>query len=158
MKTMDYFTMPQSLSNVCIHIIFSTRNRAPLIAKEIQLPLHAYLATIIRNLNCECYRAGGVEDHVHLAIRLARTMVISNLVEKVKTGSSKWLKKQSPELETFYWQRGYAALSVSPQDIPPLCDYIDSQSIHHRKVSFQDEYRSLLDEYGITYDEQYMWD
>jgi len=150
--------MPQSLSKIIVHIIFSTKNREPLIADSVQTGLHAYMATVVRNKDGECYRAGGVSDHVHLAMRLPRTIAICKLVENLKTASSKWMKKQSPELISFGWQHGYAALSVNPEGLPGLCKYIDQQAEHHRKVSFKDEYRKLMREYGIEFDERYMWD
>jgi REP element-mobilizing transposase RayT len=130
----------------------------PVLTKQIQPRLHAYLATVVRNQNCECYRAGGVEDHVHLAIRLSRTLAICDLLESIKTPSSKWVKHQSTELSEFAWQRGYAALAVSPEGLTDLCQYIDTQAEHHKKASFQDEYRTLLRENGIEFDERYMWD
>jgi putative transposase len=104
--------MPQSLSYLLIHIIFSTKDRAPLLSPELRSDLFAYLATVARNANCECYRVGGVADHVHLAIRLSRTTTIAALVEELKTSSSKWLKTQSPALANFAWQNGYGAFSA----------------------------------------------
>jgi REP element-mobilizing transposase RayT len=150
--------MPQSLSNILIHIVFSTRSRVPVLEEQLQPRLHAYLAELVRNQNCECYRVGGVQDHVHLAIRLSRTLQVCHLIEKLKTESSKWLKAQSEELTSFAWQRGYAALSVDPDGLSGLRHYIDTQPDHHKKFNFQDEYRALLREYGIEFDERYMWD
>ena len=98
--------MPQSLSLVIVHVIFSTKDRHPFLDPDARRKLHAYLATVARNAGCECYRAGGVADHVHLAIRLSRTITIAQLVEELKTASSKWLKPLSPELAGFSWQRG----------------------------------------------------
>ena len=98
--------MPQSLSFLLIHIVFSTKDRSPLLNPEIRPDLHAYLATVTRNAGCECYRVGGVADHVHLAIRLSRTTTVAHLVENLKTSSSKWLKTQSPALAHFSWQNG----------------------------------------------------
>jgi putative transposase len=106
--------MPQSLSLVIIHLIFSTKDRYPFLGPAIRPHLHAYLATVARSADCECYRVGGVADHVHLAIRLGRTVTIAKLVEALKTSSSKWLKTESPELAAFLWQRGYAAFSHRP--------------------------------------------
>ena len=150
--------MPQSLSYLLIHIIFSTKNRVPVLGPNNSSALHAYLATVTRNAGCECYRVGGVEDHVHLAIRLARTMTTANLVEELKTSSSKWLKTQSTELGDFAWQRGYGAFSVGPSDLDALRHYIDTQEAHHRTRTFQQEYRAFLAKYGIEYDERYVWD
>lgn len=104
--------MPQSLSLVIIHVTFSTKARYPFLDPDMRPKLHAYLATVTRNLGCEAYRVGGVADHVHLAIRLSRTVTIAALVEGLKTSSSKWAKTQSPALAAFAWQRGYGCFSV----------------------------------------------
>ena len=150
--------MPQSLSLVVIHVIFSTKERRAFLDAGTRPKLHAYLATVARTAGCECYRAGGVADHVHLAIRLARTLTIAGLVEDLKTSSSKWLKTQSPDLAIFSWQRGYGCFSVGPTDLDSLCAYIDHQEEHHRTRTFQDEFRMFLKKYGVEYDEAYVWD
>ena len=118
--------------------------------------LHAYLATVARNVDCECFRVGGVADHVHLAVRLSRTITMAQLIEELKTSSSKWLKTQSPALAAFAWQRGYGAFSVGPSDLNALLHYIDNQEEHHRTRTFQDEYRAILKKYGIEYDGRYV--
>jgi REP element-mobilizing transposase RayT len=150
--------MPQSLSFTLIHLVFSTKDRSPLLDPETRPKLHAYLATIARDADCECYRVGGMADHVHLAIRLSRTLTIANLVENLKTSSSKWLKTESPALASFSWQRGYGCFSVGPTDLDSLCVYIDNQPEHHRARTFQDEFRMFLKKYGIKFDEAYVWD
>lgn len=152
------FSMPQSLSYLLIHFIFSTRDRAPIILPAVRPTLHRYLATVARNSDCECYRVGGVEDHIHLAVRISRTMTTAELVERLKTSSSKWLKTQGPGLTGFAWQRGYGAFSVGPTDLGALMNYIDAQEEHHRSHSFQEEYRAFLKRYGVEFDERYMWD
>jgi putative transposase len=150
--------MPQSLAFVLVHIIFSTKDRKPILDHSVRTELHAYLATVARHAKCECYRASGVADHVHIAIRLARTKNVSELVEELKSSSSKWLKTKSPELSKFGWQRGYGAFCVGPADLEGLIRYIDTQETHHRKVTFQDEFRAFLKKYGIEWDERYLWD
>jgi REP element-mobilizing transposase RayT len=150
--------MPQSLSFLLVHIVFSTKDREPVLSAAVRPALHGYLATVARGTDCECYRVGGVADHVHLAIRLARTLTTAKLVEELKTSSSKWLKNQSPTLAGFAWQRGYGAFSASPSDLEVLRHYIDHQEEHHRTKTFQDEYRAFLVKYGIEYDERYVWD
>jgi REP element-mobilizing transposase RayT len=150
--------MPQSLALVIVHLVFSTKDRQPLLGASIRPALHAYLATVARNAGCECFRVGGVADHVHLAIRFSRTLTIADLVEELKTSSSKWLKAQSSELASFTWQRGYGAFSVGPSDLDALRAYIDNQEEHHRTRTFQDEYRAFLTKYGIEFDERYVWD
>ena len=150
--------MPQSLSLVLIHVIFSTKDRTPFLKPTIRPNLHAYLATVARNLDCECFLVGGVTDHVHLAIGLSRTITIAKLVEQLKTSSSMWLKTQSPDLANFAWQRGYAVFSVRPTDLPALKQYISTQESHHQKHSFEDELRAFLVKYGISFHERYLWD
>jgi len=150
--------MPQSLSYLLTHIVFSSKDRVPVLDATVRPALHAYLATVARNADCECFRVGGVADHVHLAVRLSRTITMAQLVEELKTSSSKWLKPLSPSLASFAWQRGYGAFSVGPSDLNALLHYIDNQEEHHRTHTFQDEYRAFLNKYGIDYDERYVWD
>lgn len=150
--------MPQSLANVVVHLVFSTKDRGACLGPSIRPVLHAYLATLARNAGCDCPRVGGVADHVHLAVRLSRTVAIAALVEELKTSSSKWLKTQSPELGGFARQRGYGAFSVGPADLDALLAYIDNQEEHHRAKTFQDEYRAFLNQHEITFDERYVWD
>ena len=130
----------------------------PCLGASVRAALHAYPATVVRNAGCECPRAGGVADHVHLAVQLSRTITVAALVEEVKTSSSIWLKTQSPELGGFAWQRGYGVFSVGPSDLDALLDYIDNQEEHHRTRTFQDEYRAFLTKYRVAYDERYVWD
>ena len=150
--------MPQSLSLVIIHVIFSTKERQPFLDPASRAATHAYLATVARNAGCECYRAGGMADHVHLAIRLSRTITIADLVEKLKKSSSKWIKTQPPGHKAFAWQRGYGCFSIGPRDLDALRAYIDEQAVHHAKRTFQDEFRMFLDKYGVDYNEAYVWD
>jgi putative transposase len=150
--------MPQSFSLVIVHIIFSTKDRKPVLDHLVRHDLHAYLATVARNADCECYCAGGVADHVHLAIRLSRTVTIAKLVGELKASSSKWIKTQSPKLAGFAWQNGYGSFSVGPSDLGALRQYIEMQEEHHKKQTFQDELRALLNKYGVEHDERYMWD
>ncbi len=150
--------MPQSLSLVIVHVIFSTKDRAPSIIGSVRLDLHAYLATVARNAGCEAYRVGGVNDHVHLAIRLSRTLTMADLVQSLKVSSSIWMKKVAAGRADFSWQRGYGCFSVSPKDLDALVTYIDDQENRHRKQTFQDEFRTLLDRYGVEFHEAYVWD
>jgi putative transposase len=150
--------MSQSLSYLLIHIVFSTKDRAPTLTPLVQPALYAYLATVARNEECECYRIGGSTDHLHIAVRISRTTAVAHLVEKLKTSSSKWLKTQAPALTGFSWQRGYGAFSVGPGDLGSLIAYIDSQEEHHRIRNYQEEYRAFLNKYGVAFDERYIWD
>ncbi len=149
--------MAQSLSHILIHVIFSTKDRTPFLKPEIRSRLHGYLAKKCRDLKCVCFRVGGVEYHVHLAIDLPRTLALSKLLEELKATSSKWLKTKSPELSEFAWQGGYVAFSLSFSHLDALCQYIDRQEEHHKDVSFQEEYVNLLEKLKIEYDPRYIW-
>ncbi len=148
--------MPQTLSLNLVHIIFSTKGRVLLIHDVIAPRLHAYLAGTARELGCECFRVGGVADHVHLALRLPTTKTAADIVSRLKTSSSAWMKDQG--IVKFSWQRGYGLFSVGPQDLNALIRYVDDQKTHHAHKSFQDEMRAFLTKYGITFDEKYIWD
>ena len=150
--------MPQSLSLVIVHVVFSTKERRPFFDLDTRPKLHAYLASVARNAGCEAFRVGGVADHVHLAIRMSRTITIAELIETLKTSSSKWVKTQSDSLSSFAWQRGYGCFSVGPSDLDSLIKYIDEQETHHAHRSFQDEFRMFLKKYGVEFDEAYVWD
>ena len=150
--------MPQSLAFNLVHVIFSTKDRRPLLGEVVRADLYAYLATVVRGTTCDCLRVGGVADHVHLAIRVHPDRNVSKIVSEMKTSSSRWLKTQGLALERFAWQRGYGAFSVSPADAGALLRYIDAQEAHHRRRSFQDEMRAFLEKYHVAFDERYVWD
>jgi len=150
--------MPQSLAHIILHIVFSTKDRLPLIDADMAPRLHAYLATVCRDQGCHAYRVGGVADHVHLATTLSRTLAVAKLVEHVKKVSSVWMKDQGAVYEHFFWQHGYGAFSVSPTHVDDVVGYISGQEEHHRQATFQEEFRRFLERYGIEYDERYVWD
>lgn len=150
--------MPQSLSNLLTHVIFSTKHREPFLSETVSDELHAYLVGILNNLNCSSIQVGGFHDHVHLFFRLSRTKTVAEVVEALKTSSSKWIKTKGKEFAGFHWQSGYGAFSVSQSDADAVITYIRNQPEHHRKISFQEEYRRFLERYQIEYDERYVWD
>jgi REP element-mobilizing transposase RayT len=119
---------------------------------------HAYLAGTCKKRGSPSIIVGGVEDHVHILSMLSREESVSVLVRELKRESSKETKTKSAQLRSFYWQSGYGAFSVSPAHVEALKKYIANQEQHHRKESFQDEFRRLLRKYGIAYDERYVWD
>lgn len=153
--------MPQSLNKVLLHLVFSTKDRMPLIDAEICPRLHAYMATVLCGISppqTHAYRIGGVADHVHIACSLPRSVTISKLLETVKKESSLWIKKQDAKYAKFFWQSGYGSFSVGHSQLDDLIRYIDNQEKHHKRVTFQDEFRTLLRKYNIEYDEKYVWD
>lgn len=151
--------MPQSLSKILVHTVFSTKNRQPdLRDKPLREELHRYLGGILSNLNCQPIIVGGVEDHVHLLCSLSRTCHVADMVKEVKRGSTLWIKTKGPELKQFAWQNGYGAFSIGFSQIETVRRYIANQERHHRRVSFQDEFRIFLNRYEIEFDERYVWD
>jgi putative transposase len=150
--------MAQSLANVLVHLIFSTKNRVPMIRPEIEPELFPYLAAICREHRCPAHQIGGDSDHVHLAVSLSRTITLAKLLEEIKTGSSKWIKTKGDAYAHFAWQTGYGAFSVGQSQLDDLKRYIAGQREHHRVKSFQEEFRDFLQKYGIFYDERYVWD
>jgi len=150
--------MSQSLSSILIHLIFSTKNREPFITTEIAVELQPYMATILRELKSPSLAIDGTADHIHVLFSLSRTITVAQLVEEVKTSTSKWVKTKGQPLRNFQWQRGYGAFSIGESNVPTLKRYIRNQQEHHRRVAFQDEYRKFLRAYRIDYDERYVWD
>jgi REP element-mobilizing transposase RayT len=150
--------MPQSLSKVYVHLIFSTQRREPLLIPSVRGALHAYLATVLKNQDCPAVKIGATSDHAHILVRLSKNLALADVVEKVKTSSSKWLKSQAKGLRLFHWQNWYGGFSVSPAEVDSVAGYIEGQEEHHRAVSFEEEYWRFLQEYGVEYDERYVWD
>lgn len=150
--------MSQSLSKVLLHIVFSTKNRTPWIKDALRPKIHAYIAQICRNEGSEAYRVGGIEDHIHIACTLSRTLTISKLLEEVKRSSSAWIKQQDSACKEFSWQAGYGVFSLGQSQLPSLIAYIDKQVQHHRHRSFREELIDFFQKYAIAYDERYLWD
>jgi REP element-mobilizing transposase RayT len=150
--------MPQSLSSVLIHLVFSTKHREPFITPLIEHELHPYVASIFRALKSPTLAIDGTADHLHILFSLARIVTIADLVEEVKTESSKWIKTKGREFRNFHWQKGYGAFSIGQSNVTALKRYIHRQKQHHARITFQDEYRKFLRAYGIDYDERYVWD
>ena len=150
--------MPQSLSNVLIHMVFSTKDWNEWIDETIEPELWAYLTAVCRGCSCPTIHVGGANNHIHILARLSRTTTISGLFEEVKKRSSHWIKTRSPAYKEFCWQSGYGSFSIGQSGVDGLVRYIQGQKEHHRKVTFQEEFRSLLSKYNVDYDERYVWD
>ena len=150
--------MPQSLAKVYLHVVFSTKNRAPLLAHDWRPELFQVLGGATNNLGCQLLIVGGVTDHVHLLFVLGRTIAIADAVGKIKSTSSLWVNQTCGLAAPFHWQGGYAAFSVSQSNVEAVRAYIRGQPEHHRVQSFQDELREWLRRYQVEWDEQYVWD
>lgn len=150
--------MGQSLVKNYLHIVFSTKYRAPIIHPPYELELHAYLGGICNNLECHTLKVGGYTDHVHILCMLSKKIALMKLLEEVKSHSSKWMKTKDYSLCNFYWQDGYGAFSVNPAEVDRVIAYIENQHKHHAKKDFQNEFRAYLKKYNMDYDERYVWD
>ena len=150
--------MPQSLANIPVHCIWSTKHRQPFIRPEIEKELFSYMAAIFREYESPALTINGTEDHVHALIILSRKITIARLLEEVKKSSSKWIKTKGAAYKNFYWQNGYAALGVGQSGVEAVKKYIANQKEHHRKKMFQEGYIAFLKKYNIEYDERYVWD
>ncbi len=151
--------MPQSLSTVYLHAVFSTKERRQFLQEPaLRAPLYEFLGGISRRLNCPSIIAGGTSDHIHQLIRFDRTITQAEWIKEIKRVSSVWIKQREPRLRGFAWQAGYGMFSVSPVDLDIVKQYIANQEEHHRNVTFQDEFRAMLKQHGLEWDERYVWD
>jgi REP element-mobilizing transposase RayT len=125
---------------------------------DLQKALHAYVGATIKQLDCMPVEIGVVEDHLHLLCLFPRTRSVADVVKETKRVSTKWLQAQSPVLKGFHWQAGYGVFSVSQSNVETVVDYIRRQEEHHRKQTFQDEYRAFLRKHAVDFDERYVWD
>jgi putative transposase len=151
--------MPQSLSAVYIHLVFSTKDRRPFLRdQKIRESLHAYVGEISKRLDCPPILGGGMEDHVHMLARFGRTITQAEWVKELKRVSNQWLKEQGTDFAGFEWQGGYADFSVSQSNLEQVKEYIACQPAHHRKMTFQDELRIFLRKHQAEWDERYVWD
>lgn len=149
--------MPQSLSAVYIHLVFSTKERYPFFRDTtLRNELHSFLGGVSKTLHCPPIIVGGVEDHVHLLSRFGRTIAQAEWVKELKRVSNLWLKEQG--VRGFAWQGGYADFSVSLSNVERVKEYIANQEEHHKKMGFQEELRKLLTVHGLEWDERYVWD
>jgi putative transposase len=150
--------MPQSLAKNLIHLVFSTKNREPLLAEVVRAPLSAYAAGVFRDLDSPAVAINAARDHVHVLFTLSKNQPLSRVVMEVKRATSKWLKGQGAGLAQFHWQAGYGAFSIGQSGVGEVSAYIAAQADHHRTRSFKDEFRALLKRYHIEFDERYVWD
>jgi putative transposase len=149
--------MPQSLVKNINHIVFSTKDRLPIIPHEIAPTLYRYIGGICTKLKCNPIKIGGHLNHVHILCLVSKDVTISKLLEQMKSGSSKWLRTQEQHKD-FQWQVGYASFSVSQWDVGKVTTYIHNQHIHHKRITYEEELLQALKENGVAYDEKYLWD
>lgn len=148
--------MPNTYTQLLFHVVFATKDRERTLSDGHREHLYRYIWGIHKNLRCHLFRIGGIDDHVHILTAIPTALSLAEYVKEVKTGSSRWLKEQA-EFQRFEgWQDGYGAFTISPSGKDSLIEYIKGQAEHHRTESLLDEYRRLLRENGIAYDERYL--
>ncbi|MBI1290819.1 IS200/IS605 family transposase [bacterium] len=150
--------MGQSLCINYVHFVWSTKDRAPFLQPQVRPRVHAFLGGIARELASPAIEVGGVEDHVHLLVNLAKSCTVSEFVERAKSSSSAWIRRELDIPGDFRWQSGYGAFSISAGHVNAVTRYIQGREEHHRKVTFADELRRILTLYRAEYDERYLWD
>jgi putative transposase len=148
--------MPQSFSSLHVHVVFSTKDRTPLLRPELASRLHPYLGGIARELACPAVAIGGMPDHVHMLVDLSRERTVADVVRTIKTNSSRWMHQELGE-RRFAWQTGHGAFAVSRSNLEDVKRYIADQPEHHRIRTFQEEFRMLLERHGVEFDERYLW-
>ena len=134
------------------------KGREPLLLGALRNQTHAYVAAVLNNHGSAALKVGGTSDHVHVLFRLSKNRALAEVVEEIKTSSSKWIKTQAQGLGGFHWQSGYGGFSVSPGEVDSVVRYIDQQEAHHKATSFEEEYRQFLKAYEVEHDERYVWD
>ncbi len=141
---------------ISYHIVFSTKDRRPVLRRDRREDLFRYIWGIIKNRQSHLYRINGVEDHLHILSSLHPSVSLADFVKDVKTGSALGIKQNSVFKRFSHWQEGYAGLTCSQRDIDDRIEYLQGQEEPHRKTPFEEEYRNLLVEAGIAFDERYM--
>lgn len=150
--------MPHTYTKLLIHAVFSTKQRLPLINDAWRDRLYRYMAGILDAKQGHLIRAGGVSDHVHLLRRLNASTSAAEAMRLIKTNSAKWIHETYDQAKNFAWQTGYGAFSVSESMQQEVIDYVNAQQEHHRRMSFQEEYRAMPTRHGIDFDERHLWD
>ena len=139
------------------HLIFSTKNRVAYLKPEIEQRVWAYIGGVSRQHKMTDLQVGGFDDHIHALVMAPPTIAPSQIAQWLKGDSSRWIHETFPDLQDFAWQEGYGAFTVSKSNLEAIAGYIQKQRQHHQRKSFQEEYRELLQNLGIEYDERYLW-
>ena len=149
--------MPQTLTRLLVHVVFSTKERRSLIVPIIEDDLHAYMGGICRNCESPALAIGGTENHVHLLVSLSKNIALSDFMMTLKKDSSKWIKTRGNTFVDFHWQDGYGAFSIGESQVGAVTEYIRGQKERHKTASFEDELVALAKRYGVAFDTRYLW-
>jgi REP element-mobilizing transposase RayT len=149
--------MANTYTQIHIHAVFSVQNRISLISKKWQDRLYRYIISIMQNHGHKVLSIGGMPDHIHILFGFRPTQSLSDLMQNVKRDSSAWINEEKLVMGKFSWQEGYGAFSYSKSQIPQVVKYIENQEKHHGNRSFLDEYKKILVDFGLDYNERYIF-
>lgn len=149
--------MSKTYTNLIYHVVFSTRDRQPIITADRRERLYEYIGGTLRGIGGISLAINGVEDHVHVLAKLRPDRALSDVLRDLKSNSSGWLNDVFPDTENFHWQRGYGAFTVSVSQVPRVVKYIADQEKHHASKSFEHEFIGLLRKNEIEFDPRYLW-
>jgi REP element-mobilizing transposase RayT len=147
--------MSHTYACLIFHLVWSTKNRLPLITPELQPRLYHYIGGIVRDMNGISISIGGMPDHIHLLVGLKPTHKPATIVQNIKRGSSQWINDELLNKRSFHWQEGYGIFTVAYANKKKTQRYIENQEQHHRKRTFEDEWMLILERHGIDYDVKY---
>ena len=150
--------MADTFSQIYIHLVFSVKGRQNIIHKVWREELFKYVSGIIKGRDQKVYAIGGMHDHIHILISLRPNCMASELVNSVKTNSSKWINSRGFVKGKFNWQEGYGAFSYGQSQLDHVIQYINNQELHHQRKSFKEEYIELLEKFNVKFDEKYLFD
>ena len=148
--------MPQSLSNILVHIVFSTKERRSWLNDSIINELYRYIAGTLKQCNCETIKIGGTENHIHILCALSKNHALNKIIEIIKTSSSKWIKTKGEIYRDFHWQNGYGVFSISSTHENVISNYIANQKEHHKQITFEEELKGILNKCRVKYDDKYV--
>jgi putative transposase len=148
--------MPDSYTNLLYHVVFSTKDRRPLITLEYETQLYDYIGGIVRSVGGISLALNGTEDHIHLLAKLRPDRALSDVLRDLKANATGWMHDVFPSLKNFSWQRGYGAFTVSQSNVKEVQNYIGRQKEHHRKTTFRDEFIQFLQANGIDYNDRFI--
>ena len=149
--------MPGTFTQIHLQLVFAVRNRTSLIQQSWEIELYKYLTGIVQNNGHKMLSVNGMPDHLHLLVGMRPTQALSNLLQTIKRDSSIWINEEGFTKGKFYWQEGYGAFSYSKSQVPNVIHYIENQKLHHKKISFTEEYKQLLTSFEIPFDERYIF-
>lgn len=151
------FVMSNTYTEIHIHAIFAVRKRKGLIQQEWKDELYKYITGIIQHHGHKLLIINGMPDHLHIFFGMRSTQTLSELMQDIKGGSSKWINEKKFIKDKFEWQAGYGAFSYSKSQISNVIRYIENQEIHHRKIDLVGEYKRFLEKFGVVYDDRYIF-